>query len=41
MSNSNNDIVVRKEYNMDQMIDFIFHNQRKVSVTSIVCLKRT
>ena len=41
MSNSNNDIVIRKEYNMDQMIDFIFHNQRKVSVTSIVCLKRT
>ena len=34
-------VVIRKEYNMDQMIGFIFHNQRKVLVTSIVYLKRT
>ena len=29
MSNSNNDIVIRKEYNMDQMIDFIFTTKGK------------
>ena len=34
-------VVIRKEYNMDQMIGFIFHNQRKVLVTSMVDLKRT
>ena len=33
-------VFIRKEYNMDQMIGFIFHNQRKVLVT-IVYLKRT
>ena len=34
-------VVIRKQYVMDQMIGFTFHNQRKVLVTSMVYLKRT